>query len=232
MTERIINLLLLAIFIAGIGVVFIPLILLRVTDDFPGRAFYSVLFMAAAAEKMYAMFFRTRSLACLKAKRDWTTVSVGIAYTAVYYATLFEFYFWHPGISFMFVSIAGFAVYFSAVMFRYWAFHHLGQQWSVHLDRGPSAERNLITTGPYRWVRHPLYAGAIFEAISFPLIFNSVLGLIIGLFFFVPLEVHRAYFEERFLRATFNDQYSSYRQSTWGFFPLPWRKKMPRSDFL
>jgi len=46
----------------------------------------------------------------------------------------------------------------------------------IQRDRG----HRVITTGPYRIVRHPGYVGAILWGISTPLIIGSVYGLIPG----------------------------------------------------
>ncbi|MCW4039591.1 MAG: isoprenylcysteine carboxylmethyltransferase family protein [Candidatus Bathyarchaeota archaeon] len=56
----------------------------------------------------------------------------------------------------------------------------------------------VITKGPYRWVRHPGYVGAILWAISIPLIFGSVVACVpVGLY--VGLTGFRTFLEDRTL---------------------------------
>jgi len=61
-------------------------------------------------------------------------------------------------------------------------------------DRG----HTVISTGPYRWVRHPLYASALLLFLGVPLWLGSWLGLAIGVPFCVLMSI-RAIFEERTL---------------------------------
>ena len=62
------------------------------------------------------------------------------------------------------------------------------------------AGQSIVTTGPYRFVRHPMYAGAIAFFVGAPLMLGSWLGLAVA-----PLLVAaigwRALGEERMLRA-------------------------------
>jgi protein-S-isoprenylcysteine O-methyltransferase Ste14 len=171
------------------------------------------------------MFSRAQGRKLLHVKHDWTTVSVGFTYTAVFYAVLIDFYVRADGIRWLSVSVFGFIVYVCALALRYWAFAHLGRQWAVHLDKALDTERKLISDGPYRLVRHPLYSGAILETIGLSLAFNSLIALALALVTFIPLEMHRAYFEEKFLREIFGDEYVSYRARVWAFLPLPFGKR-------
>ena len=63
------------------------------------------------------------------------------------------------------------------------------------------SERNqrVIDTGPYAYVRHPMYAGALLYLIGMPLLLGSVYGLLLVPAFVVGISV-RAVFEERLLQ--------------------------------
>jgi len=211
------------IFACLFAVVF-PYVLLWLTDPFPRRLAFSVLFSLIALEKNLQTFLHGRTRQVYKVGHDITTITIGLTYPSVIYLALIEFY-WKKGVPFSpLVTAAGLLLLMAGIWLRYWSFHHLGKQWAVHVDVGPGEERSLITNGPYRYIRHPIYAGAILEAVGIPLLFNSYGAFLLACMAFVPLEIHRAYYEERFLHKTFGKEYGAYRLHTWAFFPIPFRK--------
>lgn len=66
----------------------------------------------------------------------------------------------------------------------------------VQEERG----QRVISTGPYAWVRHPLYAGALLYFVGTPLLLGSWFGLVCSIVPMVGLGI-RAVVEERVLRA-------------------------------
>ena len=77
--------------------------------------------------------------------------------------------------------------------------------------------RGLVTGGPYRWVRHPIYFGEIVAALGMliPSLFSIHLA-ILGLF--IAAQVRRTVYEERVLRSTFPD-YAAYARRTHRLIP-------------
>jgi protein-S-isoprenylcysteine O-methyltransferase Ste14 len=80
-------------------------------------------------------------------------------------------------------------------------------------------EHELVTGGPYRWVRHPLYATSLFLMLSLGLVAQSwfilaygVVGLIVFRFVVIPAE-------EENLIASFGDAYRRYQSRTGAIFP-------------
>jgi len=61
-------------------------------------------------------------------------------------------------------------------------------------------EQTVVSTGPYQYVRHPMYATALIFLVSTTLLLGSCYGLILGLLLFVGIAL-RAVQEERTLRA-------------------------------
>jgi protein-S-isoprenylcysteine O-methyltransferase Ste14 len=91
-----------------------------------------------------------------------------------------------------------------------WARLHLGHNWGMPMTQ--RAEPELVTSGPYRFVRHPIYTGLLTAMLGTALV-DNLLGLIV-------VAVLAAYFcycgtvEERNLTATFPTAYPEYRSRT------------------
>jgi protein-S-isoprenylcysteine O-methyltransferase Ste14 len=88
----------------------------------------------------------------------------------------------------------------------------LGSAWS--LVPIADAARGVVTTGPYRIVRHPIYFGFFLLTAGEALAFASWPALLVLLVGIVPSFVWRACREERLLRHTFGERYDSYRKRT------------------
>lgn len=78
----------------------------------------------------------------------------------------------------------------------------------------------LITTRPYKIVRHPLYLGMVVSTSGIALGLKSLWGLLLTLFVFVPLGVCRARLEEEALARKFGPAWETYARRTRFMFPL------------
>ncbi|MCS6926196.1 MAG: isoprenylcysteine carboxylmethyltransferase family protein [Candidatus Binatia bacterium] len=80
-------------------------------------------------------------------------------------------------------------------------------------------EHRLLTTGCYRWVRHPIYAGSLLAVAGFFLVFRSQLVVV-----FLPLytigTLWRIADEERLLTERFGQAYEHYCARTWRLVPF------------
>jgi protein-S-isoprenylcysteine O-methyltransferase Ste14 len=88
----------------------------------------------------------------------------------------------------------------------------LGAAWSF----APKADQStgLVTTGPFRLVRHPIYLALAILAMGEALAFGSWPALFITLSGIVPTLAWRARAEEKLLSRTFGERYEVYRQRT------------------
>lgn len=110
----------------------------------------------------------------------------------------------------------GFALGAIAVIFWIWTQIHLDTQWSAQLQL--KGNHHLVTTGPYAYVRHPLYlammgwgvAAALLTA-NWIIIAMCVLA-IAGVLWRVPKE-------EQMMVEAFGDEYKAYMRRTGRFTP-------------
>jgi protein-S-isoprenylcysteine O-methyltransferase Ste14 len=70
-----------------------------------------------------------------------------------------------------------------------------------------------ITDGPFRYVRHPRYAGAMAAKIAFPLVFASALGWVLAVAW-IALLFRKVLGEETHLRNLFGPEYEAYARHT------------------
>jgi protein-S-isoprenylcysteine O-methyltransferase Ste14 len=78
---------------------------------------------------------------------------------------------------------------------------------------------SLITTGPFKYVRHPVYLGMVISVLGLALGMKSLWGLICAIAIFVPLGVYRAKLEEMALAEAFADEWNDYVRRTYFMFP-------------
>jgi protein-S-isoprenylcysteine O-methyltransferase Ste14 len=108
------------------------------------------------------------------------------------------------------LAAIGAAVFACGITLAVWARVHLGRNWGMPMTQ--RAEPELITSGPYRFVRHPIYTGLLTAMLGTVLV-NNLLGLVvvavlIGYFYYCGTV------EERNLTATFPKAYPEYRSRT------------------
>jgi protein-S-isoprenylcysteine O-methyltransferase Ste14 len=104
----------------------------------------------------------------------------------------------------------GSALFAAGLGLAIWARIHLGRNWGMPMTRKDEPE--LVTSGPYRFVRHPIYSGILLAllgtALATDLYFLIVLALMAAYF------IHSARVEERLMADAFPDAYASYRART------------------
>ncbi|MHB8521749.1 MAG: methyltransferase family protein [Limisphaerales bacterium] len=93
----------------------------------------------------------------------------------------------------------------------------LGRFWSLHVEIRENHE--FIRSGPFRWVRHPVYLSMILELVSGALFLRAFDTLATVSLLFVPTLVFRIRLEESALIDKFGDAYRDYRRRTPALFP-------------
>ena len=110
----------------------------------------------------------------------------------------------------------GVVLYVVTVVLLIWTLRNLGPNLTDTVVT--RRDHTLVTTGPYRWVRHPFYGCAALMFVSIPLIAANWFFLLLGAVS-LSLIVVRTRIEEERLVARFGDAYRAYMKSTGRFFP-------------
>jgi protein-S-isoprenylcysteine O-methyltransferase Ste14 len=97
------------------------------------------------------------------------------------------------------------------LFFLAWVHRHLDTQWSIALELQEG--HKLITTGPYRRIRHPMYLGIFVYTIGLVLISSD---LLVAVFFLFTIWVNyrRIPEEEQMMIDQFGDEYREYMKHT------------------
>jgi protein-S-isoprenylcysteine O-methyltransferase Ste14 len=77
----------------------------------------------------------------------------------------------------------------------------------------------VVRSGPYRWLRHPSYTGALLTGLGTVISLESGIGVVMVAALCVPAYLYRIRVEERALVVEFGRAYAEYRQTTWGLVP-------------
>lgn len=208
-----------AVVVAALLAAVSPWILYARSPPFPGLLPATIAFFLVVGERLWGAFGRMPDKAAVAPQRDWTAVAVGLAFLCELYAILAQFHLRRHGFGAPWITGLGAILYASGFALRAWALRTLGAAWAIQLDKCDAPDAALIRWGPYRLVRHPIYAGAMIDAVGVALFFGSTWGLECALLLFWPAEIARARFEEGFMRARFGEAYALYERETGGFFP-------------
>ena len=108
--------------------------------------------------------------------------------------------------------------------YNIWGRLHLGRNWADQVRI--YGNQTLVTRGPYRFVRHPLYASLLWMFYGASVVYLNPLAALEITLVFLPAMGYRAGLEERALMETFGDDYRLYRMRTGRFLPR-WRSFLP-----
>lgn len=107
------------------------------------------------------------------------------------------------------------------------AFRVLGAQWSAEAR---ALERHeLVTTGPYARVRHPIYAALGALLLTTGLAISRPWALVGGALLYGVGTAIRVRREEALLRRTFGETFIAYASAVPAFLPSPWSRPAPRN---
>jgi len=104
----------------------------------------------------------------------------------------------------------GLAIFLLGLALAIWARAYLGRNWGMPMSE--KADPELVTTGPYSTIRHPIYSGIILAMIG--------TAVAVSLYWLIAAAVLGGYFlysaamEERYMAGRFPEAYPRYKQAT------------------
>ena len=107
-------------------------------------------------------------------------------------------------------AAVGLILFAVGLAFAVWARIHIGRNWGTPMTQ--KNEPELVTSGPYRLVRHPIYSGILAAGVGTALALNWLwltAVVLAGIYF-----VYSATVEERFMTEQFPVAYPVYKRST------------------
>lgn len=110
----------------------------------------------------------------------------------------------------------GIVVSIIPIFYLIWVHRHLDNQWSIALEI--QEDHKLITTGPYRRVRHPMYLGIFVYTIGLCLISLDIL-VILFFVFSIWVNYRRIPSEEQMMIDQFGDEYLEYMKRSGKLIP-------------
>jgi len=115
---------------------------------------------------------------------------------------------WRAGIGLVLFALGlGFAI---------WARMHIGRNWGTPMTQKDEPE--LVTSGPYHLLRHPIYSGILVAGVGTAVALSWLwlpAVILVGVYF-----LYSATVEERYMAEQFPDSYPVYRRSTKMLFPF------------
>jgi protein-S-isoprenylcysteine O-methyltransferase Ste14 len=94
----------------------------------------------------------------------------------------------------------------------------MGDSWRVGVSEGERT--GLVTRGPYRAVRNPIYTFMVAGLLGLALLTPNVIALLAIAALVTAVEIQVKAVEEPYLERTHGDAYRAYRACTWRFVPF------------
>lgn len=98
------------------------------------------------------------------------------------------------------------------------AARHLGKQW--RFEAALSEDHELVQTGPYRWLRHPIYASMLGMLLATGFAKTWWPMFVAGVIFFLAGTEIRVRAEDRLLAERFQDSFTAYRSRVRAYIPF------------
>jgi protein-S-isoprenylcysteine O-methyltransferase len=115
------------------------------------------------------------------------------------------------------INAAGIAVTLVGLAFRWYAIIYLGRFFTVNV--AIAHDHQLIDSGPYRWLRHPSYTGALLAFLGLALCTQNWASLAVIMLGTTAAFGYRIHVEEAALAGAFGERYREYMRRTWRLVP-------------
>ena len=146
---------------------------------------------------------------------------LGVAAATAQLSPVIEWAYFSTAIPAMDGSIAlGALLIVTGAALRLWAITTLGRFFSARVAL--QEQHRLVREGPYRWIRHPSYTGALLLLLGAPLLLQTPVSLGIAATALGIAYFRRITAEEALLRTHFGNAFECYERETKRLIPLLW----------
>lgn len=176
---------------------------------------------------LWAAFFVVWMISALKTKpvQHRETVSSRLSYTIVTFVAFYlvfasdvrpEWLRFHLFPANRALEMLGVVITLAGIALAFWARAFLGGNWSGSVT--VKVGHQLVRTGPYHWVRHPIYSGLILALVGTAIERRQVRGLIAVVLLYIGFKI-KSRIEERTMSSTFGAEYEDYSRTTGAIVP-------------
>ena len=116
-------------------------------------------------------------------------------------------------------QMIGAAITVAGVAVAVWARFYLGKNWSASVT--VKQEHELIRSGPYQVVRHPIYFGFLLAILGTAIYRGELKGLVALVLAAVTWKI-KSMHEEAFMQSEFGEQYTQYKREVKALVPWVW----------
>lgn len=157
----------------------------------------------------------------VKAPKSWLGIALqGLAYVpvwAVQRRPLFSPFVNDLYLVNVILQILAVATAIACVYLTFAALRELGKQWS--LEARLVEGHDLVTTGPYNFVRHPIYAAMLGKLLATGVVLSHWTAVVVALAIFLTGTFIRTRFEERLLSDAFGEKFREWKMRVPGLIP-------------
>lgn len=183
---------------------------------------YRILFLMLAA---VTVFLTQPGFEVEEAERDRTADNNSVLFILVLSVLaialpVIEWGYFHPGRAHLHWIIAGGIIVTAGTGLRIWAIQTLGRFFTATVQI--QEEHQLIQHGPFRYIRHPSYTGALLTAVGGAIVLESWFGLLIATACMLYAYYVRITAEETALVSKFGQRYQDYQQQSSRLIPGIW----------
>ena len=141
----------------------------------------------------------------------------GILLEVIGYALLWQNHFWERPLPLWRLALS--VLFFTLAALLSWtAVPALGRHWRI--DAALSSDHQLVTTGPYGIVRHPIYTSMLCMVFGTGFMITPLRTLLVASLIFVMGTEIRVRVEDELLAARFGEQFLAYRRSVPAYVPF------------
>jgi protein-S-isoprenylcysteine O-methyltransferase Ste14 len=115
---------------------------------------------------------------------------------------------------------SGMAIMAGGVVLRGWSFYALGRYFTAVIKVSP--DQPVVNNGPYRWLRHPSYAGGLLAEIGIAVTAANWVSVAVFAVAWTAIIAWRIHIEESALLSALGDKYRSYALHHKRLIPLVW----------